>query len=183
MFIIIYRLNDLYAVNILLAYNADPCSCKGVPTGRNAFQEAIHIKNEDIVRLIFKYYPTLLNVPDARGHYPLYDVVMSRWLSLMVYLLNYTPPLSEKAIADLELAFHESNHMTIGDCVKKQLCYINHTCTNLNRYCLNFFLPNSKVEKCQQCGKKFSLITVKRHCRRCGQILCTSCCQDDHDKT
>ena len=34
-----------------------------------------------------------------------------------------------------------------------------------------------------RCQKRFSLITTKRHCRRCGQVLCYNCCQASSDKS
>ena len=179
-------MNDYASVKVLLAYGSDPTIWTGIPTGRNAFIEAIIHSNEKIIRLIFKYFPGLLNIPDGFGHYPLYYLVKQQSLGILVYLLNYTSPLTEKAISDLESAFYILNEKvsySLLTCVKKQLCYINHTCTNLNRYRLNFLLPNQFVEKCMHCGKKFSIITLKRHCRRCGQILCSNCCQDDYDKT
>lgn len=33
-----------------------------------------------------------------------------------------------------------------------------------------------------RCHRRFSLITTKRHCRRCGQVLCYYCCQASSDK-
>ncbi|KAL6061854.1 early endosome antigen 1 [Balamuthia mandrillaris] len=35
--------------------------------------------------------------------------------------------------------------------------------------------PDSEVSKCNKCGKGFSLINRKHHCRNCGYIFCDNC--------
>lgn len=39
-----------------------------------------------------------------------------------------------------------------------------------------FWMPDSKSKECYECGSKFSLFRRKHHCRLCGQIFCSTCC-------
>lgn len=36
--------------------------------------------------------------------------------------------------------------------------------------------PDNSTDHCKICGKKFSLIIRRHHCRLCGYIFCNSCC-------
>jgi len=37
------------------------------------------------------------------------------------------------------------------------------------------WVPDGDVTKCQNCPKKFGVMTRKHHCRKCGNIFCSSC--------
>lgn len=38
--------------------------------------------------------------------------------------------------------------------------------------------PDKEVTNCTKCNAKFGFTTRKHHCRRCGQIYCSSCCDE-----
>ncbi|CAD7014619.1 unnamed protein product [Ceratitis capitata] len=48
----------------------------------------------------------------------------------------------------------------------------NYKDTELHR----FWMPDSKAKECYDCGQKFSTFRRKHHCRLCGQIFCSKCC-------
>jgi len=37
-------------------------------------------------------------------------------------------------------------------------------------------MPDSKSKECYECSQKFSTFRRKHHCRLCGQIFCSKCC-------
>ncbi|XP_034653485.1 putative 1-phosphatidylinositol 3-phosphate 5-kinase [Drosophila subobscura] len=39
-----------------------------------------------------------------------------------------------------------------------------------------FWMPDSKAKECYDCAQKFSTFRRKHHCRLCGQIFCSKCC-------
>uniref|UniRef100_A0A1L8DMT6 1-phosphatidylinositol-3-phosphate 5-kinase n=1 Tax=Nyssomyia neivai TaxID=330878 RepID=A0A1L8DMT6_9DIPT len=39
-----------------------------------------------------------------------------------------------------------------------------------------FWMPDSKSKECYECTLKFSTFRRKHHCRLCGQIFCSKCC-------
>lgn len=39
-----------------------------------------------------------------------------------------------------------------------------------------FWMPDSKSKECYECTQKFSTFRRKHHCRLCGQIFCSKCC-------
>jgi hypothetical protein len=45
--------------------------------------------------------------------------------------------------------------------------------TNMSKHA--HWKPDGIVLQCENCKKKFSLLTRKHHCRRCGRILCSGC--------
>ncbi|XP_017125000.1 putative 1-phosphatidylinositol 3-phosphate 5-kinase [Drosophila elegans] len=48
----------------------------------------------------------------------------------------------------------------------------NYKDTELQR----FWMPDSKAKECYDCSQKFSTFRRKHHCRLCGQIFCSKCC-------
>uniref|UniRef100_A0A1I8PLT5 1-phosphatidylinositol-3-phosphate 5-kinase n=1 Tax=Stomoxys calcitrans TaxID=35570 RepID=A0A1I8PLT5_STOCA len=40
----------------------------------------------------------------------------------------------------------------------------------------SFWMPDSKAKECYDCTQKFSTFRRKHHCRLCGQIFCSKCC-------
>ncbi|XP_049318083.1 putative 1-phosphatidylinositol 3-phosphate 5-kinase [Bactrocera dorsalis] len=48
----------------------------------------------------------------------------------------------------------------------------NYKDTELHR----FWMPDSKAKECYDCTQKFSTFRRKHHCRLCGQIFCSRCC-------
>ncbi|KAH8233686.1 hypothetical protein KR026_011308 [Drosophila bipectinata] len=48
----------------------------------------------------------------------------------------------------------------------------NYRDTELQR----FWMPDSKAKECYDCSQKFSTFRRKHHCRLCGQIFCSKCC-------
>lgn len=41
---------------------------------------------------------------------------------------------------------------------------------------LNRWIPDEYSKKCMKCKREFDFFTRKHHCRRCGLLLCFSCC-------
>lgn len=41
-----------------------------------------------------------------------------------------------------------------------------------------YWIPDSMTNQCMQCDSKFSLIKRRHHCRACGLLLCSSCCNE-----
>lgn len=39
-----------------------------------------------------------------------------------------------------------------------------------------FWMPDSVSKECYDCGEKFTAFRRKHHCRVCGQIFCSQCC-------
>ncbi|GAB0091718.1 Putative 1-phosphatidylinositol 3-phosphate 5-kinase [Sergentomyia squamirostris] len=39
-----------------------------------------------------------------------------------------------------------------------------------------FWMPDAKSKECYECTQKFSTFRRKHHCRLCGQIFCSKCC-------
>lgn len=39
-----------------------------------------------------------------------------------------------------------------------------------------FWIPDHQRKTCYNCGKKFSMMLRRHHCRNCGQIFCWKCC-------
>ncbi|XP_055916617.1 putative 1-phosphatidylinositol 3-phosphate 5-kinase [Eupeodes corollae] len=48
----------------------------------------------------------------------------------------------------------------------------NYKDTELQR----FWMPDAKAKECYDCSQKFSAFRRKHHCRLCGQIFCSKCC-------
>ncbi|XP_055381749.1 putative 1-phosphatidylinositol 3-phosphate 5-kinase [Condylostylus longicornis] len=48
----------------------------------------------------------------------------------------------------------------------------NYKETDLQR----LWMPDEKAKECYDCGQKFSTFRRKHHCRLCGQIFCSKCC-------
>lgn len=48
---------------------------------------------------------------------------------------------------------------------------------SLNRNKLNKPVPDSSVTTCYQCNTQFSMMFRRHHCRACGRIFCSTCCQ------
>ncbi|XP_054736493.1 putative 1-phosphatidylinositol 3-phosphate 5-kinase isoform X1 [Anastrepha obliqua] len=48
----------------------------------------------------------------------------------------------------------------------------NYRDTELHR----FWMPDSKAKECYDCAQRFSTFRRKHHCRLCGQIFCSKCC-------
>ncbi|KAH8415844.1 hypothetical protein KR222_002125, partial [Zaprionus bogoriensis] len=48
----------------------------------------------------------------------------------------------------------------------------NYKETELQR----LWMPDSKAKECYDCAQKFSTFRRKHHCRLCGQIFCSKCC-------
>ena len=40
---------------------------------------------------------------------------------------------------------------------------------------LNSRIEDPKASKCSSCGGAFSIINRRRHCRKCGQLICSGC--------
>lgn len=41
-----------------------------------------------------------------------------------------------------------------------------------------YWIPDSMTNQCMQCDAKFSLIKRRHHCRACGLLLCSTCCNE-----
>uniref|UniRef100_A0A336MV61 CSON008086 protein n=1 Tax=Culicoides sonorensis TaxID=179676 RepID=A0A336MV61_CULSO len=48
----------------------------------------------------------------------------------------------------------------------------NYKDTDLHK----FWMPDSKSKECYECCQKFTTFRRKHHCRLCGQIFCSKCC-------
>lgn len=42
-----------------------------------------------------------------------------------------------------------------------------------------FWMPDSKSKECYDCSQTFSTFRRKHHCRLCGQIFCSKCCNQE----
>lgn len=40
----------------------------------------------------------------------------------------------------------------------------------------NYWVPNARIQHCNQCEKQFEPLDQKHHCRRCGSGFCENCC-------
>ena len=38
--------------------------------------------------------------------------------------------------------------------------------------------PDEKFQKCHDCGRKFTFLLRRHHCRCCGKVFCEACCGD-----
>ncbi|XP_018018336.1 zinc finger FYVE domain-containing protein 16 [Hyalella azteca] len=41
-----------------------------------------------------------------------------------------------------------------------------------------FWVPDDDACACQECGRVFTLVRRRHHCRACGRVLCAACCRD-----
>lgn len=41
-----------------------------------------------------------------------------------------------------------------------------------------YWIPDTMTNQCMQCDAKFSMIKRRHHCRACGLLLCSSCCNE-----
>ncbi|XP_058834896.1 putative 1-phosphatidylinositol 3-phosphate 5-kinase [Topomyia yanbarensis] len=55
---------------------------------------------------------------------------------------------------------------------QRQTIYQNYKHTELQK----LWMPDSTSIECYECSAKFSFFCRKHHCRLCGQIFCTKCC-------
>ncbi|XP_030387596.1 putative 1-phosphatidylinositol 3-phosphate 5-kinase [Scaptodrosophila lebanonensis] len=76
----------------------------------------------------------------------------------------------------------EANH---GRSVSNVLKHISNIASSKNNNELrkykntelqSFWMPDSKAKECYDCALKFSTFRRKHHCRICGQIFCSKCC-------
>lgn len=44
-----------------------------------------------------------------------------------------------------------------------------------------YWMPDSNSKECYECGEKFTALRRRHHCRICGQIFCTKCCNQEID--
>ena len=42
-----------------------------------------------------------------------------------------------------------------------------------------FWMPDSSCKECYDCGSKFTTFLRRHHCRICGQIFCSRCCNQE----
>lgn len=42
-----------------------------------------------------------------------------------------------------------------------------------------FWMPDRNCKECYECGAKFSMLKRRHHCRICGRIFCSACCNFD----
>lgn len=42
-----------------------------------------------------------------------------------------------------------------------------------------YWMPDSSCKECYDCGEKFTTFRRRHHCRICGQIFCSSCCNQE----
>ena len=62
------------------------------------------------------------------------------------------------------------------------ICLLENVFHNMNLlHFLVFFtcrwVPDSDVSMCYQCGEQFGAVCRKHHCRQCGRVYCSKCCQ------
>ncbi|GIX77868.1 zinc finger FYVE domain-containing protein 21 [Caerostris extrusa] len=41
-----------------------------------------------------------------------------------------------------------------------------------------FWVPDKESPSCAKCQTKFALLTRRHHCRRCGNVFCSNCCEN-----
>jgi superfamily II helicase len=66
----------------------------------------------------------------------------------------------------------EHSHLTSSAKSKGEKNY--HQCTGKEILYRPLWSPN-EVESCELCGKKFTLITRRHHCRMCARCVCSNC--------
>ncbi|XP_038047871.1 1-phosphatidylinositol 3-phosphate 5-kinase-like [Patiria miniata] len=42
-----------------------------------------------------------------------------------------------------------------------------------------YWMPDSQCKECYECGEKFTTLRRRHHCRVCGQIFCSHCCNQE----
>jgi len=42
-----------------------------------------------------------------------------------------------------------------------------------------YWMPDSVSKECYDCGEKFTTFRRRHHCRVCGQIFCSRCCNQE----
>ena len=42
-----------------------------------------------------------------------------------------------------------------------------------------YWMPDSQCKECYECGEKFTTFRRRHHCRICGQIFCSRCCNQE----
>lgn len=40
-------------------------------------------------------------------------------------------------------------------------------------------MPDSQCKECYDCNEKFTTFRRRHHCRLCGQIFCSRCCNQE----
>ena len=70
----------------------------------------------------------------------------------------------------------------------RKLCIpIDKSCLDMYRFCLGgtpnsqhtsespIWVPDYYTSVCMRCGKRFSMLNRRHHCRRCGFVVCNNC--------
>ncbi len=129
--LVYHRLDDVFAVSVLLAYDSGTVQMTQGVYGRTAFQEALRRKNEDIARLMLRRCPEVMNVADNRGWFPLHYAIENGDIQLVVFMLNHTVPLCRESVQDMENALRnhgttlQNLYVTLSTVIQGQLKYIN----------------------------------------------------------
>lgn len=42
-----------------------------------------------------------------------------------------------------------------------------------------YWMPDSQCKECYDCNEKFTTFRRRHHCRLCGQIFCSRCCNQE----
>lgn len=55
------------------------------------------------------------------------------------------------------------------------LCFHLYQDSDLKQY----WMPDSQCKECYDCSEKFTTFRRRHHCRLCGQIFCSRCCNQE----